>query len=145
MKAGNLIQVPTKGFKQLLLRSSAGPLLLPVGCGMQQGEEGRKDEVSCGIRKISGQSTVSRTSMAEARKLSAMSSAMVGVDNSDLIVPSQSMSTASAVERRLGSLQEQELVLCERLHNRPIRVRMRGDAVVAMENFGAELTFFDSY
>jgi len=109
MKAGNLIQVPTKGFKQLLLRSSAGPLLLPVGCGMQQGEEGRKDEVSCGIRKISGQSTVSRTSMAEARKLSAMSSAMVGVDNSDLIVPSQSMSTASAVERRLGSLQEQEL------------------------------------
>jgi len=101
--------VPTKGFKQLLLRSSAGPLLLPVGCGMQQGEEGRKDEVSCGIRKISGQSTVSRTSMAEARKLSAMSSAMVGVDNSDLIVPAQSMSTASAVERRLGSLQEQEL------------------------------------
>ena len=109
MKAGNLIQVPTKGFKQLLLRSSAGPLLLPVGCGMQQGEEGRKDEVSCGIRKISGQSTVSRTSMAEARKLSAMSSAMVGVDSSDLIVPAQSMSTASAVERRLGSLQEQEL------------------------------------
>jgi len=111
MKAGNLLQVPTKGFKQLLLRSSAGPLLLPVGSGMQQGEEGRKagDEVSCGIRKVSGQSTVSRTSMAEARKLSAMSSAMVGVDNSDLIVPSQSMSTASAVERRLGSLQEQEL------------------------------------
>jgi len=109
MKAGNLLQVPTKGFKQLLLRSSAGPLLLPVGCGMQQGEEGRKDEVSCGIRKISGQSTVSRTSMAEARKLSAMSSAMVGVDSSDLIVPAQSMSTASAVERRLGSLQEQEL------------------------------------
>merc|ERR1719305_930406 len=109
MKAGNLLQVPTKGFKQLLLRSSAGPLLLPVGCGMQQGEEGRKDEVSCGIRKISGQSTVSRTSMAEARELSAMSSAMVGVDSSDLIVPAQSMSTASAVERRLGSLQEQEL------------------------------------
>lgn len=111
MKAGNLIQVRKKGFKQLLLRSSAGPLLLPVGCGMQQGEEGRKDEVtSCGIRKISGQSTVSRTSMAEARKLSAMSSAMVGVDNSDLIVPAQSMSTGGAVvERRLGSLQEQEL------------------------------------
>merc|ERR1712233_265342 len=105
MKAGNLIQVPTKGLKQLLLRSSAGPLLLPVGCGMQQ------DEVSsCGIRKISAQSTVSRTSMAEARKLSAMSSAMVGVDNSDLIVPAQSMSTGAAVvERRLGSLQEQEL------------------------------------
>jgi len=106
MKAGNLIQVPTKGFKQLL-RSSAGPLL-PVRSGMQQGEEGRKigDE---GVRKVSGQSIVSRTSMAEARKLSAMSSAMVGVDNSDLIVPAQSMSTASTVERRLGSLQEQEL------------------------------------
>jgi len=111
MKAGNLLQVPTKGLKQLLLRSSAGPLLLPVGSGMQQGEEGRKagDEVSCGIRKVSGQSTVSRTSMAEARKLSAMSSAMVGVDNSELIVPAQSMSTAAAVERRLGSLQEAEL------------------------------------
>jgi len=111
MKAGNLVQVPTKGFKQLLLRSSAGPLLLPVGSGMQAGEEGRKagDEVSCGIRKVSGQSTVSRTSMAEARKLSAMSSAMVGVDNPDLIVPAQSMSSASVVERRLGSLQEMEL------------------------------------
>jgi len=111
MKAGNLVQVPTKGFKQLLLRSSAGPLLLPVGSGMQAGEEGRKagDEVSCGIRKVSGQSTVSRASMAEARKLSAMSSAMVGVDNPDLIVPAQSMSTASVVERRLGSLQEMEL------------------------------------
>ena len=112
MKAGNLLQVPTKGLKQLLLRSSAGPaLLLPVGSGMQQGEEGRKDEVSSGgIRKVSGQSVVSRTSMAEARKLSAMSSAMVGVDNSDLIVPAQSMSTATtAVERRLGSLQEVEL------------------------------------
>jgi len=112
MKAGNLLQVPTKGFKQLLLRSSAGPaLLLPVGSGMLQGEEGRKDEVSSGgIRKVSGQSVVSRTSMAEARKLSAMSSAMVGVDNSDLIVPAQSMSTATtAVERRLGSLQEVEL------------------------------------
>ena len=108
MKAGNLIQVPTKGFKQLL-RSSAGPLL-PVRSGMLQGEEGRKigDE---GVRKVSGQSIVSRTSMAEARKLSAMSSAMGGVDNSGLIVPVQSLSSQGvpAAERRLGSLQEVEL------------------------------------
>merc|ERR1719400_560665 len=92
-----------------LLRSSAGPLL-PVRSGMQQGEEGRKigDE---GVRKVSGQSIVSRTSMAEARKLSAMSSAMGGVDNSGLIVPVQSLSSQAvpAGERRLGSLQEVEL------------------------------------
>merc|ERR1719400_1835953 len=92
-----------------LLRSSAGPLL-PVRSGMQQGEEGRKigDE---GVRKVSGQSIVSRTSMAEARKLSAMSSAMGGVDNSGLIVPAQSLSSQGvpAAERRLGSLQEVEL------------------------------------
>merc|ERR1712240_611389 len=59
-------------------------------------------------RKISSQSNVSRTSMAEARKLSAMSTAMGPVDNSGLIVPAQSMSS-QPVERRLGSLQEQEL------------------------------------
>ena len=77
---------------------------------MLQGEEGRKigDE---GVRKVSGQSIVSRTSMAEARKLSAMSSAMGGVDNSGLIVPVQSLSSQGvpAGERRLGSLQEVEL------------------------------------
>ena len=42
-------------------------------------------------------------------------------------------------------LKEQELVLSERLHIQPIRVRLRGDAVVAMDNFGADLTFFDAY
>ena len=42
-------------------------------------------------------------------------------------------------------LEDQDLVLSERLHIRPIRVRMRGDVVVAMDNFAAALTFFDAY
>jgi len=42
-------------------------------------------------------------------------------------------------------LKDHGLTLSQRLHLRPIRVRMRGDAVVAMENFGAELTFFEPY
>ena len=36
-----------------------------------------------------------------------------------------------------------EVTLSEKLHTRAIRVRLRGDAVVAMDNLGAELTFFD--
>ena len=40
---------------------------------------------------------------------------------------------------------EQELLLSERLHIEPIRTRLRGDEVVAMDNFGAEWTFFDPY
>jgi len=41
-------------------------------------------------------------------------------------------------------LPENEIELSEDLHRQSIRVRLRGDAVIAMENFGAELTFFDS-
>ena len=37
----------------------------------------------------------------------------------------------------------QELVLKHR--TRDIRVRLRGDEVVAADNFGADLTFFDPY
>ena len=40
-------------------------------------------------------------------------------------------------------LPTQQLVLKHR--DRNIRVRMRGDEVVAMDNFGADLTFFDPY
>ena len=40
-------------------------------------------------------------------------------------------------------LPSRELVLHHRL--RDIRVRLRGDEVVAMDNFGAELTYFDAY
>ena len=97
MKAGNL---PTKGLRRLLLVNCS------VRSGMLAGEEGRSRDEQ---RKISSQSNVSRTSMAEARKLSAMSTAMGPVDNSGLIVPAQSMSSHQPVERRLGSLQEQEL------------------------------------
>ena len=42
-------------------------------------------------------------------------------------------------------LKTQELVLSGRVHLHPIRVRLRGDAVEAMDNFGADLTFFDPY
>ena len=42
-------------------------------------------------------------------------------------------------------LKEQELILSERLHIEPIRTRLCGDEVVAMDNFGAEWTFFDPY
>ena len=42
-------------------------------------------------------------------------------------------------------LKEQQITLSEDVHIHPIRVKMRGDAVVAMENFGAALTFFDPY
>ena len=41
-------------------------------------------------------------------------------------------------------LKEQELVLSERVHVQPIRVSLRGDAVLAMDDFGSDLTFFDS-
>ena len=43
-------------------------------------------------------------------------------------------------ENPLG-LAEEEIELQHR--TRRIRVRMRGDEVVAMDNFGADLTFFD--
>ena len=42
-------------------------------------------------------------------------------------------------------LKEMNLTLCERVHVHPIRVKMRGDAVTAMDNFGMDLTFFDPY
>lgn len=40
-------------------------------------------------------------------------------------------------------LKEDEITLSGSVHIHPIRVRIRGDEVVAMENFGADLTFFD--
>ena len=40
-------------------------------------------------------------------------------------------------------LVERSMVLHHRTHD--IRVRLRGDEVTAMENFGADLTFFDSW
>ena len=42
-------------------------------------------------------------------------------------------------------LKESQVTLREHLHTHPIRVKMRGDAVVAMDNLGADLTFFDPY
>lgn len=42
-------------------------------------------------------------------------------------------------------LKTQELVLAGRVHIQPIRVRLQGDAVTAMDNFGADLTFFGPY
>jgi hypothetical protein len=42
-------------------------------------------------------------------------------------------------------LKEAQKTLSERLHVHPIRVKTRGDAVAAMDSFGADLTFFDPY
>ena len=49
-----------------------------------------------------------------------------------------------AIELRF-QLKETHITLTERLHIHPIRVKMRGDAVAAMDNFDADLTFFDPY
>ena len=48
----------------------------------------------------------------------------------------------TAVEARV-EYPEREIVLSPRLHRRPIRARLRGDAVAAMEDFGADLAWFD--
>jgi len=40
---------------------------------------------------------------------------------------------------------EQQLTLAGAVHIQPIRVRLWGDTVVAMDNFDADLTFFDVY
>ena len=42
-------------------------------------------------------------------------------------------------------LSEPSITLSERLPIKPIRVRLRGDSVVGMDNFGEDLTFFDPY
>ena len=42
-------------------------------------------------------------------------------------------------------LKESQIMLSDRLHIHPIRVKMRGDAVAAMDHFDADLTFFDPY
>ena len=42
-------------------------------------------------------------------------------------------------------LKEAQTTLSERLHIHPTRVKMRGDAVLSMDNFDANLTFFDPY
>jgi hypothetical protein len=54
------------------------------------------------------------------------------------------LASGQMVELRFG-LVETEITLSERMHIQPIRVGMRGDAVTAMESFGAELTFFEPY
>ena len=40
-------------------------------------------------------------------------------------------------------LKEAQVMLPDSLHSHPILVKMKGDSVLAMENFGASLTFFD--
>jgi len=42
-------------------------------------------------------------------------------------------------------LKESQITLSDRLHIHPIRMKMQGDAVFAMDNFGADLTFADSF
>lgn len=54
------------------------------------------------------------------------------------------VSAGQAIQLRFP-LKEAELTLPGYLHVRPVRVKMRGDTVVAMDNFGADFTFFDMY
>jgi hypothetical protein len=42
-------------------------------------------------------------------------------------------------------MKEERITLSKRLHVRPIRVKLQGDAVAAMDNFDADLTFFEPY
>ena len=48
----------------------------------------------------------------------------------------------TVVEARVD-LPRREIVLSPDLHRRPIRARLRGDAVAAMDGFDADLTYFD--
>ncbi|MCD4669202.1 MAG: hypothetical protein K8S14_02015 [Actinomycetia bacterium] len=54
------------------------------------------------------------------------------------------VSAGQTIELRFP-LKEVQLTLSGRLHINPIRVKIRGDAVMSMDNFGADLTFFDPY
>ena len=61
--------------------------------------------------------------------------------------PASTTATSSSAARRSTSwitiqfkLSERDIVLNHR--TRDIKVRLRGDSVAAMSNFGAELTFF---
>jgi hypothetical protein len=42
-------------------------------------------------------------------------------------------------------LKESTLSLSGPVHPAPIRLRLRGDSPVAMDNFGQDLTFFEDY
>jgi hypothetical protein len=53
-------------------------------------------------------------------------------------------STGNVIRLRFP-LKEAQLTLSDRLHIHPIQVKMRGDAVVAMESYGAGLTYFEPY
>jgi len=38
----------------------------------------------------------------------------------------------------------ERIIMMARNHIRPIQVKLKGDSVLAMDNFGADFTFFDS-
>ena len=63
----------------------------------------------------------------------------VRTDSGYLLMPEPSPNTPVTIRFTLA---EEEIELKHR--TRRIRVRMRGDEVVAMDNFGADLTFFDA-
>jgi hypothetical protein len=42
-------------------------------------------------------------------------------------------------------LKESTLTLTQHVHAHPIRLRLRGDLPLAMDNFGTDLTFFEPY
>lgn len=56
-----------------------------------------------------------------------------------------SETTAGQSIRLRFPLRQSEATLSERLHIHPIRLKWQGDAVVGMDSFDADLTFFDPY
>jgi hypothetical protein len=69
---------------------------------------------------------------------------ILGIEESPQIVDGYLIIADPPINQALSialPLPEQEIVLAHR--TRQIRTRLRGDAVLAMENFGADLTFFD--
>ncbi len=69
---------------------------------------------------------------------------VTGTDQAPIFDNGYAFFPQSPVDRSIGirfPLSEREIILKHKTQN--IRLRLRGDAVAAMENFGAELTFFD--
>jgi len=54
------------------------------------------------------------------------------------------ISAGQAIQLRFP-IKKTQIILSADLHVHPIRVKMWGDSVVAMDNFDMDLTFFDPY
>ncbi|HBP37232.1 MAG TPA: hypothetical protein DD640_00510 [Clostridiales bacterium] len=77
-------------------------------------------------------------SWADPRQLSVAGARPAGFSNGYLFLAQPMVNQPVTIRFPLA---EQELLLHHRTHD--IRVRLRGDQVMAMDNFGMDLTFFD--